>query len=112
MASLRPRHTPKQLPDTAGVASPQPAERQFTDASGVRWTVSERRFDSRIDGMPRLLARLGYGEGWLTFRAPDAQYRIGPYPPDWRSLSDFELERWCMRAQWEARRRGRRSQQQ
>ena len=88
-----------------------PATRDFVDCEGVRWTVHERRFDNRAVGMPRLLARLGYGEGWLTFRAGEAQYRIGPYPPDWQSLSDFELERWCMRARWEARQRAERKQQ-
>jgi hypothetical protein len=24
--------------------------------------------------------------------------RLAPYPPDWRTVSTFELERWCMKA--------------
>jgi len=24
--------------------------------------------------------------------------RLVPYPPDWRTMSEFEIARWCMRA--------------
>jgi hypothetical protein len=29
--------------------------------------------------------------------------RIAPFPPAWRFISDYELERWCMKAQDRAR---------
>lgn len=37
--------------------------------------------------------------GWLVFESSEGEKRrLAPYPPDWRTMSAFEIERWCMRA--------------
>ena len=73
--------------------------RTFTDSVGVEWTVREIATPELSGALARLLKhdrRLG---GWLVFESADEEKRrLAPYPPDWRTMSDFEIERWCMRA--------------
>ena len=73
--------------------------RTFTDADGEQWTVVE----VATPRMPPALARLVGGErrarGWLVFvNDRGEKRRLSPFPSDWRSVTDFEIERWCMRA--------------
>ena len=36
---------------------------------------------------------------WLVFESDEGEKRrLVPVPEDWLEVSDFELERWCMRA--------------
>jgi hypothetical protein len=73
--------------------------RTFTDSVGVEWTVREIATPEFTGTLARILEhdrRLG---GWLVFDASDGEKRrLAPYPPDWRTMSEFEIERWCMRA--------------
>ncbi len=73
--------------------------RTFTDSVGVEWTVREIATPELTGTLARLLEparRLG---GWLVFDPSDGERRrLAPYPPDWRTMSEFEIERWCMRA--------------
>ena len=73
--------------------------RTFTDAVGETWTVVE----VATPRMPPALRRLVGGErrsgGWLVFvNEHGEKRRLSPFPADWRDVSDFEIERWCMRA--------------
>lgn len=71
----------------------------FTDAMGARWTVHEIPSPSMLSGTPMFRAHPERRTGWLLFesRAGESR-RLAPYPADWRSLSPYVLERWCMRA--------------
>jgi len=73
--------------------------RTFTDSVGVEWTVREIATPELTGTLARILEhdrRLG---GWLVFDSNDGEKRrLAPYPPDWRTMSAFEIERWCMRA--------------
>jgi hypothetical protein len=72
----------------------------FVDAEDMRWEVRE----IRSHDLPERLAKLlGDQErrraGWLVFESSDGEKRrLSPFPPDWKTITDFELERWCMRA--------------
>jgi hypothetical protein len=83
---------------SAGPVVPNP--RAFTDARGVAWDV--REIHSQL--LPERLGKLlGNDErrkgGWLVFESGDGEKRrLSPFPADWSQVSDFELERWCMRA--------------
>ena len=73
--------------------------RSFTDAVGVEWTVREIGTPSLTQTLAKVLERDRRRGGWLVFESGDGQKRrLAPYPPDWRTVSTFELERWCMRA--------------
>jgi hypothetical protein len=49
--------------------------------------------------LSRLFAHDRRKGGWLVFESTDGEKRrLSPYPPDWRSMTHFEIERWCMRA--------------
>ena len=69
----------------------------FTDSSGVLWTVSEI---SRLDYSERLMAMLPHPErrqGWLLFESQHGdRRRYTPIPDDWRTSSTSALER-CLR---------------
>ena len=74
--------------------------RTFTDSVGLEWTVREIASPELTDTLARLLEHDRRVSGWLVFDATDGEKRrLAPYPPDWRTMSDFEIERWCMRAQ-------------
>jgi hypothetical protein len=79
--------------------SEQITSRSFTDAVGVEWTVREIGVPSLAGTLAKVLERDRRRGGWLVFESGDGdKRRLVPYPPDWRTVSLFELERWCMRA--------------
>lgn len=55
--------------------------REFTDADGVRWHVSEQAY-------PRFDRRQGAS---LIFESDAAVRRIRNFPPDWHALTNDEL---------------------
>ena len=65
----------------------------FTDTSGIVWTVSEI---ARLDFSERLMALLPHPErrqGWLLFESRlGERRRYTPIPDEWRSLSPSALE--------------------
>jgi hypothetical protein len=61
---------------------PPEHSRIFLDSCGQEWTVREIGSPTLSKALSRLLDKR----------------RLSPYPPDWRSMSAFEIERWCMRA--------------
>ena len=82
-------------PDMSNVDS----TRTFTDTVGVEWTVREIDSPSLTGTLARVLERDRRVGGWLVFESADGdKRRLAPYPPDWRTVSPFELERRCMRA--------------
>jgi hypothetical protein len=73
--------------------------RMFVDTVGLEWTVREISTPSLSGAMARVLEHDRRKGGWLVFESEDGdKRRLAPYPPDWRTMSAFELERWCMRA--------------
>jgi hypothetical protein len=73
--------------------------RSFVDTVGLQWTVREIASPSLSGAMAKLLASERRKGGWLVFESSDGEKRrLTPYPPDWRTMSSFEVERWCMRA--------------
>ena len=91
--------------------TPDHGFRDFTDNDGVQWTVREIIPEPRATRNRTLLTRPGYENGWLSFRSEGMTCRIAPFPPNWQTISDYELERWCMRARDAARVRGKRSKE-
>ena len=76
-----------------------PNTRSFTDAVGVEWTVHEIGSPKMTQTLAKLLEHDRRRGGWLLFESRDGEKRrLSPYPPDWRTVSTFELERWCMKA--------------
>jgi hypothetical protein len=72
--------------------------RAFTDSVGVEWTVREIAIFKLSSALSRLLETDRRRSGWLVFETEGEKRRLAPYPPDWRTMSAFEIERWCMRA--------------
>ena len=73
--------------------------RTFVDTVGVEWTVREIASPSLAGALAKLLEHDRRKSGWLVFESEDGEKRrLVPYPPDWRTMSPFEIERWCMRA--------------
>jgi hypothetical protein len=72
--------------------------RSFVDSVGVEWVVREIATPKLSGALSRLLAHDRRQGGWLVFESGDEKRRLAPYPPDWRTMSTFEIERWCMRA--------------
>jgi hypothetical protein len=73
--------------------------RSFTDSVEVEWTVREIGSPSLTGTLAKVLANDRRRGGWLVFESTEGEKRrLAPYPPDWRTMSTFELERWCMRA--------------
>jgi hypothetical protein len=83
--------------------TPESSSRDFIDGDGIRWTVREIIPEMRQSDRRTLLTRPGYENGWLSFRSDALSCRIAPYPPSWRTITDYELERWCMKARAAAR---------
>jgi hypothetical protein len=78
---------------------PPPPARTFTDPEGVSWTVLEVRTPKLTPSLERLLGAERRRGGWLVFAAEDGRKRrLTTYTPDWGTCTDFELERWRMRA--------------
>lgn len=95
--------TPRPATGRASLYSPDSRAREFVDSDGVRWTVREIIPELRGTLYKAVLTRPGYENGWLSFRSTELSCRIAPYPAYWRTCSDYELERWCMRARDAAR---------
>jgi hypothetical protein len=72
--------------------------RTFIDSVGVQWAVREIATLKLSGTLSRLLETDRRRSGWLVFEAEGEKRRLAPYPPDWRTMSAFEIERWCMRA--------------
>jgi hypothetical protein len=73
--------------------------RTFVDSVGLEWTVREIASPKLSETVGELLLRDRRRGGWLVFESTEAEKRrLAPYPPDWRTMSTFEIERWCMRA--------------
>ena len=73
--------------------------RSFTDSVGVNWTVREIGSPKLTRTLEKLLEKDRRRGGWLVFESSEGdKRRLAPYPPDWRTVSTFELERWCMKA--------------
>ena len=74
--------------------------RSFTDSVGVNWTVREIGTPALTRTLEKLLEKERRRSGWLVFESSEGdKRRLAPYPPDWRTVSTFELERWCMKAE-------------
>ncbi|MDB4881880.1 MAG: hypothetical protein JWL95_646 [Gemmatimonadetes bacterium] len=75
------------------------SSRTFIDTVEVEWTVREIDSPSLTGTLAKVLENDRRRGGWLVFESAEGEKRrLAPYPPDWRTISDFELERWCMRA--------------
>ena len=75
------------------------SSRDFTDNVGVAWTVREITSPSLEGALARVLEHDRRRGGWLVFESDEGEKRrLVPYPPDWRTMSEFEIARWCMRA--------------
>jgi hypothetical protein len=83
--------------------TPESIARDFIDGDGIRWMVREIIPEMRQSDRRTLLTRPGYENGWLSFRSEGLSCRIAPYPASWRRMTDYELERWCMKARAAAR---------
>ena len=108
MSSFEPAREPSRSGRFSGQRSstrytPESRAREFTDNDGVRWTVREIVPEARAVRWSSILMRPGYENGWLSFRSDEMSCRIAPFPANWRSISDYELERWCMKARDAAR---------
>lgn len=74
-------------------------QRSFVDSVGVTWTVREISTPSLSGALAKLLENDRRRGGWLVFESDEGEKRrLTPYPPDWRTMTAFEIERWCMRA--------------
>ena len=73
--------------------------RTFVDSVGVEWTVREIGRTSLAGALAKVLENDRRKAGWLVFESEEGEKRrLSPYPPDWRTMTTFEVERWCMRA--------------
>ena len=74
---------------------------EFTDSDGVRWEVRQIPAPDLRDSSSAAFG--DYSQGWLLFSSDQLKKRLAPYPEDWRTLSPYELEKWCWRAKSERR---------
>jgi len=73
--------------------------RAFVDCVGTAWTVTEVQPLVDVSTRWMLQPHPERRGGWLLFESDEGERRrLAPFPADWRTISDFELERWCMRA--------------
>ena len=73
--------------------------RAVADAAGVTWRVREVKPQPLSAAQRRVLARPEYEHGWLLFENPRGEKRrFAPYPEDWRSRPDAEVQGWCASA--------------
>ena len=81
------------------MTDPTHRARTFVDAVGVEWTVVEVANPAMPPSLAKILREDRRRGGWLAFQGSDGdRRRLSPYPNDWAEVTDFELERWCMRA--------------
>jgi hypothetical protein len=77
---------------------PEPS-RAYMDSDGVEWVVREIASPTLTGTLAKLLEGDRRRGGWLVFESAEGEKRrLAPYPPDWRTMSAFEMQRWCMRA--------------
>ena len=73
--------------------------RSYVDSDGVEWIVREIASPTLTGKLAQMLDEDRRRGGWLVFESGEGEKRrLAPYPPDWRTLSAFEMQRWCMRA--------------
>jgi hypothetical protein len=81
------------------IMSHREQSRTFMDTEGTEWTVREIASPELTGHLAKILEHDRRRGGWLVFESPAGdKRRLAPYPPDWRTLSAYEMERWCMRA--------------
>ena len=81
------------------VTGPTVTPRQFTDCVGDRWTVYCVIPPAIPERPNAYFPHRDRRSGWLLFESEAGERRrLAPFPDDWHAVSDFELERWCMRA--------------
>lgn len=74
--------------------------RKFTDDGGVAWEVREIANAQMPPSLTKLLGDERRRSGWLAFSSETGERRrLAPYPSDWASVSDFEIARWCAKAE-------------
>jgi hypothetical protein len=70
----------------------------FTDSNGTEWLVTEIS-DPSMRSIARDRLRMPeFQGGWLLFQSATTKKRLAPYPDDWRSMPDAELEKLCAKA--------------
>jgi hypothetical protein len=76
------------------------SSRTYVDSVGLAWTVREIATPTMTHTLAKLLLEHDRRRsGWLVFESEEGEKRrLAPYPPDWRTMSPFEIERWCMKA--------------
>jgi hypothetical protein len=73
--------------------------RKFSDDAGIEWEVREVANATMPPSLVKLLGDERRRSGWLAFvSATGERRRLSPYPPDWKTVSDFEIAHWCARA--------------
>ena len=91
--------SPSWSPERALVAASRGDTRAFIDCVGTGWTVTEVRPLVDLSSTWLLQPHPERRSGWLLFESDEGERRrLAPFPADWRAITDFELERWCMRA--------------
>jgi len=76
------------------------APRRFIDCVGLAWTVYCIQPPSLLEGAITLLPHAERRNGWLLFESAEGdRRRLAPFPADWATITPFELERWCARAE-------------
>lgn len=74
---------------------------EFTDSDGVHWEVREIPAPVLDGSNPAAFGE--YAQGWLLFSSTLLRKRLTGYPENWRTLTPYELEKWCWRARAERR---------
>ena len=67
------------------------ASRTFEDSAGVIWEVFQVH---RASVAPRGVSA-GLEHGWLSFTSERGKRRLAPFPSEWESVPELELERLC-----------------
>ncbi|MEP7001346.1 MAG: hypothetical protein ABI969_12760 [bacterium] len=70
------------------------ASRTFENSDGFLWEVFEVRRESEA---PRGVSA-GLEKGWLSFVSGGSRRRLAPFPENWSTMTDTELERLCAAA--------------
>jgi hypothetical protein len=68
--------------------------RTFEDSSGAVWEVFEVHRSLTYPGS----VSGGLEQGWLAFMSGERKRRLAPFPPEWQTAPDPELERLCSAA--------------
>lgn len=81
------------------MSHPPGGHRSFTDSEGLHWEIREIANPALPPSLEKVMGTDRRRSGWLLFESDTGlKRRLAPYPSDWRQVSDFEIERWCMRA--------------